>query len=83
MNFFGGSSYTKGIKIRMWVYGTKMDFSLLAAISLQLSPVSQACCNEWGFQFERMTIHLQVLMINTHKGFYLLFIDSFDVFRLA
>lgn len=56
---------------------------LLAAISLHLSPISQTCCNVWRLQFEGVTAHLQVLMINTHKGFYLLFIDSFDVFRLA
>lgn len=56
---------------------------LLAAISLHLSSISQTCCNVWRLQFEGVTAHLQVLMINTHKGFYLLFIDSFDVFRLA
>lgn len=55
----------------------------LAAISLHLSPISQACCNVWRFHCESVTVHLQVLMINTHRGFYLLFIDSFDVFRLA
>lgn len=56
---------------------------LLAAISFHLSPISQTCYNVWRLQLEGVTEHLQVLMINTHKAFYLLFIDSFDVFRLA